>query len=283
MSDEYFDQNRPELPEDLRLENEILKLKLQAETGAFIQASGDFPPEIEYQFLQNVIAYERAAASAPIVKLYDFIGRPDFIKWDEMRNQDDVCPELERIRAIMFENGLHLDVLGRYDDSVIYRFITEELFEMETADVHVPGMLFHFTYEEFHPDHNQELEGRTKDFLENWFDRKIDESSWNHGHPFVVTQAAGLTREEAIAQVKAFFESFANFNNGSFDSGVSFDWNELERTGTGESKGQLRYDAALKSGELVHFEGYYRLYFIYSNGWWYITNFDIPGFTWKAA
>ena len=38
-----------------------------------------------------------------------------------------------------------------------YRFITEELFEHEMDDVHVKGMFTHFTYEEFHPNHDYDL------------------------------------------------------------------------------------------------------------------------------
>ena len=41
--------------ENLRLQNEFLKLKMMAESGAYFGGSGNLPPEIENQFLNNII------------------------------------------------------------------------------------------------------------------------------------------------------------------------------------------------------------------------------------
>ena len=57
----------PMLPEDeqteeaMRLENDIMKLKLQAEFGAqFDEISNDVSPEMEQQFLKQVYDFEKA-------------------------------------------------------------------------------------------------------------------------------------------------------------------------------------------------------------------------------
>jgi len=48
-------------PEDMRSENEIMKIKMQAEFGAvFGETATDLPPEIEQQLLNNVYEFEKA-------------------------------------------------------------------------------------------------------------------------------------------------------------------------------------------------------------------------------
>ena len=48
--------NDPE--EDLRMENELLKLKMQAERGGVFVGGEDIPPEIENDWLQNILRFE---------------------------------------------------------------------------------------------------------------------------------------------------------------------------------------------------------------------------------
>lgn len=76
----------PELPEDekfsddpeenLRLENDFLKMKMMAESGGFFGGNKDLdlPPEIENQFLKNVIEFEKAYAKAKSQKIVDLLA-----------------------------------------------------------------------------------------------------------------------------------------------------------------------------------------------------------------
>ena len=66
-------------------------------------------------------------------------------------------------------NNICLHVEGSYDPRTIYQFITEELFDYETDDMQFPGLTQNFTYEEFHPNHQLDIQRRTMDFFENWF------------------------------------------------------------------------------------------------------------------
>ena len=71
--------------ENLRIENEILKLKMQAESGAvFGGGIADLPPEIEAQFLQNIQKFEDAWKNVNYIKVYDYIGKPDYKKEDDL-------------------------------------------------------------------------------------------------------------------------------------------------------------------------------------------------------
>ena len=47
MTPDFNHEERLERLEDLRMENEILKIKMQAETGGIFSGSGNLPPDIE--------------------------------------------------------------------------------------------------------------------------------------------------------------------------------------------------------------------------------------------
>ncbi len=89
-------KNKDELPdepfsddpeENLRMENELLRLKMKAELGAEpFNVSDDIDPEIENQFLKNVLAFEHNFAITKPAKVYDLIGRPEFKKSAELDN-----------------------------------------------------------------------------------------------------------------------------------------------------------------------------------------------------
>jgi hypothetical protein len=138
--------------ENLRIENEILRLKLQVQFGGISSAvSDDISPEEENRFLRHVLAFEEQYANAALKKVYEMIGCPAFEKADAL---DDlaISRELERIERLMAQNNIELNFLKPRDDRFKYRFITEEMFEYEIEDIKVPGMINCFTYEEFHPE-----------------------------------------------------------------------------------------------------------------------------------
>lgn len=62
-------------------------------------------------------------------------------------------------------HNLQLDAIYEVADNEIYRFITEELMEEEINIIEVPGMNTCFIYEEFHPNHAEDLNRESEDFL----------------------------------------------------------------------------------------------------------------------
>ena len=135
--------------ENLRIENELLKLKMQAEYEATFGVSPDLPPEIEHAFLQNVLEFEKSWQEARKVKVYDLLGRPAFRPAATL-SQSEIRKELKRIIDVMSEKNIVFDTIENYDPLLIYRFITEELFNHETEDLNLPGWTKNFIYEEFH-------------------------------------------------------------------------------------------------------------------------------------
>ncbi len=59
MKDDKFEENKNE-EEKLHFEIEFLKMKMQAEYGAWFGSSENLPPHVEYEFLQSVLQFEEA-------------------------------------------------------------------------------------------------------------------------------------------------------------------------------------------------------------------------------
>ena len=263
---------------NLQIENEILKMKLQAQAGAIIGIKDDIPPELENVFLQNVIAFEEASTNMPMIMVYDFLDRPQFKHIDELL-PEEVDSELMRLQQLLEEKQLILDVLDTYDSATMYTFITEELFAQQTYETMLPGMIRHFTYEDFHPNHKLDIRERAMDFLGDWFERKMDEHCWELCAEFVLPDGTMVKLQEVIRKIKTIFAAYQAFQKCQYAIGdIGFEL--LDDKGLGFCEGAVKYQAVLESGEVVPVEGPFKLYLQNQGGWWSIFYFIFPGFTW---
>ncbi|HEY8687916.1 MAG TPA: hypothetical protein VIM07_01675 [Chitinophagaceae bacterium] len=265
--------------ENLRIENEILKLKMQAESGAYFSENSntELPPEIENEFLRNVQQFENAWKDVKYVKVYNAIGEPDFTKADEL-SPPEIENELKRLFTLLNKHNINLDVLGKYEPLTIYRFITEELFEHETDDMQMPGMTKNFIYEEFHPNHTMDIEEKTKYFLGHWFEKSFNEYSWELNDPFILFDGTVLSKQEVINKMNNFFDCYTLFSECKYAiADVSFQLSDEEK-GIGHAEGAVSYKAEMENGEVVKFEGPFKLYMSNEYGSWSIFYFIFPGF-----
>ena len=145
--------------ENLRMENELLKLKLQAQFGAKLGEGETLPPEIENEFLKNVFAFEQNLGDYTPIKVVELLGSPDFKKAAEL-DEASLKIEYDRLIELLNEKSMAVDFIRPRNDRFMYQFITEELFDHET-DNSMPGMTMNFIYEEFHADHDLDIRSRT--------------------------------------------------------------------------------------------------------------------------
>lgn len=269
--------------ENMRMENEFLKIKLKAQYGdAFhMESNAGLPPEIENQFLKNMIAFEDAHANAEFTTVYESIGKPDYRPAEEL-NEIEITRELNRINAILEEHNMALDICdGPYPDSVIYKFITEELFAHETEMGGIAGMGCHFIYEEFYPNHKAEITKRTHEFLKHWFTCNFDEYATELSSHIITANGEQMGKDEAIARMQLFFDAFQEFKDDAYNiDNISFEINPETHIGMGFAEGVLKYDALLEKGESVHYQGPYKLYMQMEDNYWDIFCFAMPGFKW---
>lgn len=270
--------------EKLRLENEILKLKMQAEYGAmFGQMSGELTPEMEHAFLKNILEFEEQYQNRKMIKVYDLLGQPAYKPFAAL-SENEVKPELKRLLELMQEKKVQLHVKTKYPAALIYKFITEELFEHETDDMQVEGMTKDFSYEEFHPNHKADIEEGTMEFLKHWFEQSFDEFSVELATQLVVPLLPNpvfLTKEEVLKKMQLVFDSYEKFEDCKFALvDIAFQWNDEQGTGIGHSEGGVKYMSILENGEKQFIEGPFKIYFSNQFGMWEIFYFVFPGFNW---
>lgn len=155
MNEENFDLSHDE---KLQAENDFLKLKLMLEHDAkFSTPDEDAPalsPEIENAFLNRIIAFEEQAKNPKYIKVFDRIERPVDFKPSTEIPDEQIEAEWRRLQERLYKYQIVLDVCSpNISARELYRFTTEELFEYEMDDMHVPGMISNFIYDEFHPDY----------------------------------------------------------------------------------------------------------------------------------
>ena len=81
--DEKFSDD-PE--ENLRMQNDYLKMKMMAESGAIIGGRGDLPADIENEFLKNILEFEKGNADAKATSIFEILDKPFF---EEEKNLDE--------------------------------------------------------------------------------------------------------------------------------------------------------------------------------------------------
>ena len=262
--------------ENLRMENELLRLKLKAELGGESFSSGGLNPEIENEFLKNVMAFEHNFASAKPAKVYDLAGKPDFKKADGL-NDDEITTALEKITELLSEKNIEV-YFGdddEYSSRTQYRFITEELFDHESTFVPMPGMTTCFDYEEFHPNHKKDIKRYAECFLTAWLERDIEACGRELSHQHILPDRKLLNKADVLKQIEIIFEAFTAFTDEKheiFDIGFDME------AGMGHAEGGIKYRGVLGDGETIQFGGPFKLYFSYDNDYWGIVYMVLPGF-----
>jgi len=262
--------------ENSRRENEILRLKLSAELGTEANFIAGIPPVLENLFMHNILAIEHAAARGKKIILYEFLKKPDF-KYENEIADHLIDQHFEELTEMLVKNNIVVEFIGIYGSRTKYKFITEELFEHPVDDFSVPGMISHYIYEDFHPDHKADIKTRTADFLTQFFDRSINHKSWELADQIVIPDRRIISKSETVEKLQNLFECYTSFSDHEFViADVSFEFkNEF---GMGYAEGRLKYNAISENDEVIRFEGPFKFYLSMDLTWWSIFYFTIPGF-----
>jgi len=258
--------------EAVAAENEVLKLKLKLEHGMEGMESDNLPPEVENQWLKSICAFEEQYKNAKRTTVHEFLGRPSFRSLDTLKSEE-LSHELARIRNIMSTHNVELDVIAEYDDATIYQFITEELFLHEMDDMRVPGMVTHFIYEEFHPNHDYDLRRNSESFVTTILSR-----AWNREYDEgkLADRVGYSGKEFERSHISDIIITFQE-TQGHFDV-EQFDIEEVivdTEAGLAQVKAQLSAVSQDHTGE--HLTGPCDFHFVYKHAWWHIDAFQMPG------
>ena len=262
MHDNQDDFEMPKL--SVRQENEFKKMKMNLESGAVFpdDLSKNLPPEIESQFLDSIINFEKAFRNSKKISLFDKIGRPNYVP-ENILNDPEVTEELKNIKLLLQKNGINLDVLANYDDEerLIYKFIIEELFLLEVDDIDLPGMSSCFTYEEFHQNHKYDIRRETDQFLNMILNKKSNFYDVNH--------SKDLKNHVEINNFRSLFKKFKIklINN----------INIIHNEEIAKATFNIEFWGKMEGNDnKIHYSGEGSMTFEYNSGYWCVTQVNLP-------
>ena len=290
--------NQNELPEEekfsddpkenLRMQNDFLKMKMMIESGAQFGGSsdGELPPEIENEWLKNIMEFEKANQDAKPIKIIDLLGKPVF-KDETTLNEKEFEKQFSRLEMLLEEHGIKVDFSREREDRFKYKFITEELFDHETTFIPVKGMTTYFHYEEFHPDHELDINNYTEEFLHDYLNKKLNEDTYYISDHFIEPDGNVLSREELMKRFHAAYEAFMSIENTSFTiENIDFELkqeNEDSNQGMGFSEGEIKYEIIFPGGERKKIHGPFKIYFSLQWDCWRICFFYLAGFNYHPS
>ncbi len=262
-----------------KLKKEIEEKKKQLrEEFDMLEMSGEdnLPPELELEWLTSILEFEKQAKQQKRITVYDKIERPEIKPADEL-TPSELTKELNFVMDLLLLNGLQLNVIHDVADEDLYRFIIEELYKEEIDDINVPGYRLNFIYEEFHPNHYEDIKSNTIDAIESilstkdkFWEYKLDLSN------FVSTDGTLLTEERVKNKIAAFKEAFSDFDIREIEiEKVDYDLDKKE----GSTVFYLDYVVvSVDTGEEMRFSGEGSFHFIYKYDAWSINTIDMQGF-----
>lgn len=269
-----------ELPEDQqfsdpRLENEIKKIKLALEHGGkfIIPGEGELPADVEGQWLDYIKQFEDQLSKRKKILLYDLIERPQFPKTDTLTDAD-LPEQLARIKDLLHNHSIVVDSTAGVPDREMYRFITEELFNEETNDIQVTGLITCFVYEEYHPNHEYDIRNRCTEFVNHVLDKTRE---WAPGYLGLADELYAnngiLSKTEVTNKIINFRDSFSRLVI------MEFRINTVHINGTdATAECYINCNATLEdSQETMNFYGDCIFALRYQAPRWVITRLDIPG------
>lgn len=266
----------PSREDELKAENALLKFKLGLEHGMKMHEFSELPADVENQWLKNVYAFEEQFKDARRITVYDYIGRPEFKKWDTL-SSEEVIKELDAIELLLARHNLELDCICNYDKIVIYKFITEELFNHEMDDMRIPGMVYHFIYEEFHPNHDYDLRKDSEAFVNTLFERvwdpEFDTYKLAKGVSFSGTD---YDRAGISGIIKTFQEAHESFEVEKFEVVNVAIGSALTHANV---RADLLWSGRMKHNVNVRHSGPCAFDFVREHEAWSLAGFAIPGFT----
>ena len=264
------DQNPKE--EHLRFENELKKLKLKAEYGADFHSGdrGELPANVESQWLDNIMAFEKSFQKNEVSKVRDLLGKPALPSGETLSDKK-LTEALDHVMELLAAKSIALDTIYEVPDRELYRFITEELMEYEMQAIDVPGMVTHFTYEEFHPNDEEDMKRYVREFVELVMEKRFEFMHYEISSQMIY-RGKTLSGEEFVKQFSGHMADIERLTLRE----LTVPSPEIEGD-KATVKCVINYEKRLKAGTVSDHKGEAVFGFEYQYDYWHINQVLIPG------
>jgi hypothetical protein len=143
INNDWLDEIRHRIQEAL---GQAKRDKLRDEYGMkFEDTDSRLSPEAENEWLDHVLEFEKQFERAKRITVRELIGNPPI---RPLRNLPlyVVGEAVTALLELLAAHGIAVDFLGEVDELEAYRYLTEELLDEEVDDIHIEGMMVHFSY-----------------------------------------------------------------------------------------------------------------------------------------
>jgi hypothetical protein len=131
--------------------------------------SDDLSPQEESEWLDYITEFERQFENAAEISVRERIGNPMLRPLSDIPDAE-LETELDQLLELLYANNIVVDFINEVDDREAYRFISEELLDEMMDDIRIPDMYNHFTYEDFHPNDEEDVKQWAEEFLHAFFE-----------------------------------------------------------------------------------------------------------------
>ena len=274
MGEEFNGLNEDE---QIKAENEFLKMKLMLENGAKFGGAEepDVPAEIENIFLKNVIEFERQFEQHKMIKVFDKIGRPSHFKPPAELPDHELETAYKELLDYLSSYGINMSACSpNIGTKELYRFVIEELFDCEMEDISMPGWTYNFIYDEFHPDPIYDNSTAAERCIRDIFNvRPFGHMYHFRDHRLQLNDRTNLSENEfseLINRFKSFYEKLEIEECEITSCSV----NDTESLVVGNYRAY-----GIAGSEKPEFRGKWKIKFDYQPnvGYWYIYSVEIEG------
>ena len=138
------------LLEEIKIENEILRMQLAAEYGMeFPQHTSEkLSPFIEREWLKSIQRFEQSFASQTMQNCYKLLGEPAYLPAEALTDEQ-LGVELRKLISLLAEKNIIVDAISDISEREVYSFITKKLFAEDILVFPDNHVVTHFTYGEF--------------------------------------------------------------------------------------------------------------------------------------
>lgn len=199
--------------ERLKAENDFLKMKLMLEKGATFEKTDpdvDLPADFENKFLKNILEFEKQFDQHKRTTVFDKIGRPTHFKPVNEIPDEAIDDEWIALHNHLLEHGIDVSANNpNVTNRELYRFTMEDLFDYETDDIVIDGMITGFVYDDFYPDYEFE-NSRTavEDCIKVIFTKEPLESLHSFANKITLNEHKDLSAEKFKAVINQFKDAF---------------------------------------------------------------------------
>jgi hypothetical protein len=155
--------------DELKDENDFLKMSLMAEYGGDFIGGSDLPPDVENLFLKQIKDFHKKQSKALPKKIYEIIGEPEYDHTADLSDKE-IKIKLKKLLKKLSEKGIMVSSIMQVPEREMYRFITEDVFKTVIQYAKGTNMFLNIFYEEYFPSDEAEVKVIAQDFILFAFD-----------------------------------------------------------------------------------------------------------------